>query len=160
MAFSARWSLKQSAELIGVVALVVSVFFLGYELRRANELAEAEASAAVFDSVNEFLLTLAENPELQRIWYAGVTDYPSLDEDEERTFQVLLTYVGNGTEVAWRYFEKGIVARNYVEKMAEELCEIVLSQPQIQKSWESRGGDRMADFNSFIDRECEQVAAN
>lgn len=37
-------NLKQVIELAGIAVLLFSVIFLGYELKRSNDIAEAEAS--------------------------------------------------------------------------------------------------------------------
>jgi len=49
---------------VEIVGIIVSLIFLGYELKRSNDI--ADAVAAIYAMTNELNLALAENPELAR----------------------------------------------------------------------------------------------
>ncbi len=56
--------LARALELVGIAGIIVSLIFLGYELKRSNDIAETEAVAAIYSMTNEMGLALAENPRI------------------------------------------------------------------------------------------------
>jgi hypothetical protein len=70
---------RQVLEYIGVIVLIMSVAFLGYELKRSNEIAEAVATSNSYQSVNAFLYSLLADRELLRVWNAGNSNIGALD---------------------------------------------------------------------------------
>ena len=50
----------RAVEVVGIVGIIVSLVFLGYELKRANDIAETEAVATIYGMTNEMGLAMAE----------------------------------------------------------------------------------------------------
>ena len=55
--------IARALELFGIAGIIVSLIFLGYELKRSNDIAETEAVATIYSMTNGMGLALAENPE-------------------------------------------------------------------------------------------------
>ena len=78
-------SIKSLIETFGFVAIIVSLLFLGYESKRANDIAEADATATVYLAVNEYLLTYIVDQNLRHVWRKLLEDgSESLTDDEQR----------------------------------------------------------------------------
>ena len=71
----------RAVEIVGIVGIIVSLVFLGYELKRANDIAETEAVATIYGMTNEMGLAMAENPELSRVFRQALSDFESLSAD-------------------------------------------------------------------------------
>jgi hypothetical protein len=48
------------AEIVGLVEIIVSLVFLGYELKRSNDIAETEAVATIYSMTNEMCLAIKQ----------------------------------------------------------------------------------------------------
>ena len=57
----------RAVEIVGIAGIIASLIFLGYELRRSNDIAETEAVATIYSMTNEMGLAMAENPELSTV---------------------------------------------------------------------------------------------
>jgi len=60
-------------------------------------------------------MSSAENAELSRVFRQALSDFDSLDEEDLWTMYVLLEYVINVTEAAWKYYDKGVIDRVEVD---------------------------------------------
>ena len=96
----AKTGFGRVVEIVGIVGIIVSLVFLGYELKRANDIAETEAVATIYAMTNDMGLAMAENAELSRVFRQALSDFDSLDEEDLWTMYVLLEYVINVTEAA------------------------------------------------------------
>ena len=80
----------RAVEIVGIAGIIVSLIFLGYEMKRSNDIAETDAVATIYSMTNEMGLALAENPELSRVFRQALSDFESLDSDDRWTLYVLL----------------------------------------------------------------------
>lgn len=81
---SANW--KDIAELIGIGAIVVSLIFVGSQLRQDRELAEMEGRSSFVANAVELARLFNDNEEL---WRKGLLDEP-LSESEQFKFNGLV----------------------------------------------------------------------
>ncbi len=88
-------------EIVGTVGIIVSLVFLGYELKRANDIAETEAVATIYGMTNEMGLAMAENPDLSRVFRLAMSDFESLEPEDRWTLFVVLEYLINVSEATW-----------------------------------------------------------
>jgi|Laugresp1bdmlbsn_1035097.scaffolds.fasta_scaffold25906_1 hypothetical protein len=66
------------AEIVGAVAIVISLFFVGMQLKENTAAVQANSSQASFDSSRQFLLGIALDEDLSRIRQTGSADPSSL----------------------------------------------------------------------------------
>ena len=142
-------------EIVGIAGIIVSLIFLGYELKRSNDIAEAEAVASIYSMTNEMSLALAENPELSRVFSLAESDFESLSPDDLWTLYALLEYVINVNETAWKYFDKGIINQEEAEFYAQGLCRLIGHHPSLVSAWQSNKQDRLPGFYEYVTGVCE-----
>lgn len=95
-----------AAEIIGVIAVVLSLVFVGFELRHANRLAEAEAIQTINEMIAEKLnSTTSSQWAMERI--AAASDQ-TVDEMGFRYERISWM---NIYEAAWTSFDNGIIDR-------------------------------------------------
>ena len=152
---TASISIGQAVELVGIVGIIVSLVFLGYELKRSNDIAETEAVANVYSMTNEMSLALAENPELSRVFGQALSDFESLNPDDRWTFYVLLEYVINLNEAAWKYYDKGVINQEEAEHYARGLCKLIGRHPALVEAWHANRQDRLPGFYEYVSSTCE-----
>ena len=142
-------------ELVGIAGIIVSLIFLGYELKRSNDIAETEAVAAIYSMTNEMGLALAENPELSRVFGQALSDFESLSPDDQWTLYVLLEYVVNVNEAAWKYYDKGIINQEEADYFTRGLCKLIGRHPTLVEAWRSNKQDRIPGFYEYVTGVCE-----
>jgi hypothetical protein len=133
----------------------VSLIFLGYELKRSNDIAETEAVAAIYSMTNEMGLALVENPELSRVFGQALYDFKSLSPDDRWTLYVLLEYVINVNEAAWKYYDKGIINQEEADYFTRGLCKLIGRHPSLVEAWQANKEDRLPGFYEYVTGVCE-----
>ncbi len=142
-------------EAVGIIGIIVSLIFLGYELKRSNDIAETEAVATIYSMTNEMGLVMAENPELSRVFGQALSDFESLNSDDRWTLYVLLEYVINVNEVAWKYYDKGIINQEEADYYTRGLCKLIERDPSLVAAWRSNKQDRLPGFYEYVNGVCE-----
>ena len=141
-------------EIVGLVGIIVSLVFLGYELKRSNDIAETEAVANIYSMTNEMGLAMAENPELSRVFGQALSDFESLSPDDRWTLYVLLEYVINVNEAAWKYYDKGIIDKEEADFYTRGLCKLIGRDTSLVEAWQSNKEDRLPGFYDYVSDVC------
>lgn len=74
------------SQIIAVVAVVVSLVFVGVQIRHNTIATKAASHGAVSTALNEINRLFAENADLTKIWLAGMRDRRALTEEERWRF--------------------------------------------------------------------------
>lgn len=142
-------------EIVGIVGIIVSLVFLGYELKRANDIAETEAVATIYGMTNGMGLAIAQNPELSRVFRQALSDFGSLGPEDRWTLYVILEYVINVTEAAWKYYDKGVIDQEEADHYALALCRLIGRHSSLVEAWKSNERDRLPGFYAYVTSVCE-----
>ena len=145
----------RAVEIVGIAGIILSLIFLGYELKRSNDIAETEAVATIYSMTNEMSLALAENPELSRVFRQALSDFESLGPDDRWTFYGLLEYVINVNEAAWKYYDKGVINQEEADFYTRGLCKLIGRHPDLVAAWHSNKQDRLPGFYEYVTGVCE-----
>ncbi len=145
----------RAVEIMGILGIIVSLGFLGYELKRSNDIAETEAIATIYSMTNEMGLAMIENPELSRVFGHALSDFESLDPDDRWTFYVVLEHVINVNEAAWKYYDKGIINQEEANYYTRGLCKLIGRHPVLVSTWRSNKADRLPGFYDYVTDVCE-----
>jgi len=145
----------RALELVGIAGIIVSLIFLGYELKRSNDIAETEAVATIYNMTNEMGLALAENPELSRVFRQALSDFESLGPDDRWTLYVLLEYLINVHEAAWKYYDKGIINQEEADYYIRSLCKLIEHDSSLVEAWRLNKQDRLPGFYEYVMGVCK-----
>lgn len=84
---------KIMVEAAGAIAVLLGLVFVGLELRQNTEAVEAATFQALTDASSNYILSIASDPELNRIFTTGHADPAALNEQEyARYFMVNRAY--------------------------------------------------------------------
>ena len=155
---AASFDIGRALEIVGIIGILVSLVFLGYELKRSNDIAETEAVATIYGMTNEMGLAMAENPALSRVFGQALADFDSLTPDDRWTFFVLLESVININEAAWKYYDNGVISRLEAEHYARGLCKLIGRHPDLVDAWRANREDRLPGFYDYVTDLCELQA--
>ncbi len=148
--------MQRHLETFGIVAVIVSLLFLGYELKRANDIAEAEAISTVYQAGNDFLLAVIADQNMRQVLRKTFVDgSDSLTVDEQMLFSSMMTYIYNINEVAWKYHQLGLMRDEDLALGVAELCVWIKGNPAGAKDWATRRDIVLSGFYEYVSRECE-----
>ena len=146
---------RDASEIVAILAIVISLLLLAYELKRSNDIADAEAIAFVQSAVNSVNQQLAGDREMMRVWLSGLNDFDSLgDSSEQMQFGALWTTWLNNYEIAYKYYEKGILDAAHAAYYAQDRCKGMSSESSI-RIWHARRSNRIPGFYDFINENCD-----
>jgi hypothetical protein len=152
------------AEIVGAVAVVVSLIYLAAQIRhnsdqvseqiRALELAAYDASAQNFSN---FRLSIAQNPQLASLWRRGKDNFNTLTPDEQYQLSELFT------ELFWAY--DNMLHRKSEGAIDEALWAVVeqnirewLGNNGIKEWWEmGMRPPHSPEFEAIVNREYEKI---
>lgn len=82
--------LRPLAELAGAIAVLLGLIFVGMELKQNTEAVQAATLQSMTDASQEYLLLLASDADLNRIWRTARQDPDALTEGEASQYFVLI----------------------------------------------------------------------
>ena len=78
------------AEIIGGIAIVISLLFVTLELRESNLQARANAYIQISELMSDWAFNVGANPDASKIYFEGLNDFSSLTPLEKSRFQYLM----------------------------------------------------------------------
>jgi hypothetical protein len=124
-------------EVLGAVAVVLSLVYVAAQVRHNTGALNRAASADAIASIRQWNQSLIDDPEIVRIFSQGVVDMNGLDEDGRARFVVLILNFLKTFEDMHYQFCKGAMEPE-VWQGWERLGQIYLTQPGIRQYWSER----------------------
>jgi len=103
----------QWAELLATVGVLVSLIFVGLELRQTTSVARAQARSELATLDQEWLLVLGQDPETTRAWrvYWYDDDLGSLSHVEESQAYYMMIAMVRRLETTYFHHQQGLIPR-------------------------------------------------
>jgi hypothetical protein len=115
-------SVKDKLELIGIVAVFVSLLILAYEIRQNTDTAAAQAVFELNESARQGLFQEATDPDLASLIIKANKDYEALNELERHMYHRWVFAHLNLFESAWRYHRRGVIGDQEMEGWQTSFC--------------------------------------
>ena len=131
---------NEVAELVGIVALVASLIFVGLEMRQSQKIALAEIEASFVSASVELERLISDNSE---VWARGIAD-EELDDSDAVIFESILVALSNrnwSMQHQMRLVDRGEMADQNVHKFAAFLHR----RPGLRRAWAEREANMKAD---------------
>jgi hypothetical protein len=106
------------AEIIGSVAIITSLIFVGLEVRQNTVAIQSSAAQSVHENFAGWYLAAESHPELLAVSTKGIRDYDSLTDTEKAQFIAMFMAFCSNTQDAFYKWREGSLA------------------PELWKSWE------------------------
>ena len=84
-------ALSAVSQLVGSLAVVLSVLYLAVQVHQSTRVAKVAMQDAAAAAMRDVTKPLMENAELERIWRVGLEDISALSIEESARFSMLLT---------------------------------------------------------------------
>ena len=143
-------------EFLGAVGVVASLIYLALQIRQ-NSHQISQNTNSVLGSVeleharlaSDWLVTIAQNPELGRVWRLGLSEPTKLTEDEELQFAMLMGSAFYRMEGDFRQFQRGLLSKDSWEPM-EEVISRYMRSPAVLAWWSHRDVPFERSFSEYV----------
>lgn len=126
-------SLTGIAEITGAVVVIISLLYVGLQIRQNNNLA---AGAAQRELMNSFQVQLDRIVAAPEVFRRGLSDFDSLSENDKVRFHLIFNGFINHLEQTLRMLERGLETQDNVD-MYGAICLVFLQEPGGMQMWEA-----------------------
>ena len=110
--------------------------------------------ATIFDDRQDWMMAMAANPNLARVYLQGSSDRESLNADDRTTYMFLFGFLTDINELAWKYYDKGIISEQDMEFYIWDYCQHFRFDPELVKDWVSKPQYIMPGFYDYVLNSC------
>ena len=146
-------SLEQAsfiAQIVSAVAVIASLIFVGFQLKKASSAIRANSSQAHSGLYTDLVRSLIDNPEFARAWSIGITDPGALKEEEWVQFVAYasaLFRLYESSRVQWLNGRLDEEHWHTVERQAMDFGHL----PGLRVAWKLRGHWFSPEFRNWFD---------
>ena len=138
-------------ELIAAFATVVTLAYLAIQIRNNTRATQAESRRSEIQTSAAILQALIADPEVARMYNAGLADYSSLSPEDQTRFAMLFGHILGAEGAIFDEVRLGVASRDALSRRLRNLG--ALNTPGGREFWK-RFNDRYPDeFREFIERE-------
>jgi hypothetical protein len=136
-------------EIVGALAVVVSLVYLASQIRIQNRESRAASVHQVIEGYRSSISALHE-PEMADIWVSAIADFDSLDPSQRLRFVIYLTVALRSFEDAYYQWREGRLETDIWRALLTPLID-VKSTPAFDRFWELRRHHFRAEFTDYVD---------
>jgi hypothetical protein len=137
-------------EFLGGIAVVVSLIYLAGQIRQNSRLMRVSTAAVASSSIASLTGSLADAPELARIYREGWADRAALSVGDRYRFDAIMMQRLSGAMTMYHLWREGAFLPALWEYHRRGL-RVSLSQPGTQEWWSEWGGTFDDDFRNLVD---------
>lgn len=142
-------------EFAGGLAVLLGLIFVGVELKQNTEAIQAATLQSMTDGSQEFLLLLASDADLNRIWRTARLDPDALTEAEESQYFVLIRAQWLRFQNSYLQWQRGSMNDDDWIQYETFICKMSASTmaQSRKRTWSDHKGALTAGFVEFVE-EC------
>ena len=142
-------NISDIAQALAAVATVLSLLFVGVQIRQNTRATRAAAHHSVSDSLNEMNRMFAENADLTKIWLTGMQDRKALSPEEKWRFDSVMRAYMHVCETMFVQTELGS-GDDSIRLAEEEGIKTVMASPGSREWWDENPYGFCAEFRSYV----------
>ena len=139
---------------IETFGLVISLFFIAFQLRGSNREARARTYQEILNTWNTFNLFLLENPAIREIRERGTHEYTNLSDAEKKQFHLLCEFELNFHDNM--QFQKGYFFDKDMIKSWENSFIEWINRPGPRSYWEAKQNEWPLRTQDLVKRSLRQ----
>ena len=146
-----NWTAISSVtEIIGAIAVVVSIIYLARQVKQSNQTTEAATTLEVSRLIAEWHDRLNQTPELSYIFIHGTKDDSNWPDQERARFLVTVVELFLLFEAMHRQYKLGFVTDDSWTLLERGLTRLI-SSPTIQVWWDSEISFNSGNFRTYVE---------
>lgn len=138
------------SQIIGVVAVFASLIFVGVQVGQNTAATRAGLHQSFTEAMNHLNATMAQSPDLSRIWLTGVKDRMALNETERWQFDMLCLSYFHVFDTM-HYQTRSGVGETKLLKAEENGLRTLISLPGIRSWWNENPYGYSAEFRAYAE---------
>ncbi len=142
---------------IAVVALLISILFVGYQIRQNTKAIRATSHHAITDSFNQLNTLLISDPKCVSVYRRGVAGLENLDDDERISFAYLNLAYQRIFETLFYQYKNGTMDEKLFEAELATL-KWVAGYPGFRQWWAENPISLSAEYRVFMDELIAEAA--
>jgi hypothetical protein len=148
-----RMTLEQAsfvAQIVSAIAVIASLIFVGFQLRRATSAIRATSSQAHSSLYTDLVRSIIENADFARVWSIGLMDPKALKQDEWVRFVAYASALFRLYETSRVQWLNGRLDEEHwhtIEHQAADFGHL----PGLQLAWKLRGHWYSREFRGWFD---------
>ena len=155
-----NWSAISSvAEIVGAIAVVVSIIYLARQVKQSNKTTEAATTLEVSRLIAEWHGRLNQTPELAHILIRGTKDDSDFSEQDRARFLATIAELFLLFEAMHQQYKLGFLTDDAWTPLERGLARMVSSAP-IQVWWDSEIAFNSGSFRAYVEEVREKYSEN
>lgn len=138
-------------EIIGALAVVISVMYLAVQIRGQTDQAKLAATREISAQLDAVLSSITENSEISRLYLSAVQDFDGLDNDERIKATFLFQRFARIYEQQCIHVEKGHLDPAFFESIDNTFFEWI-TFPGVQQWWSRNKGFFESSFEARVEK--------
>ncbi len=140
---------------VGLIAIVLSIVFLAFEVSQNTQAMRATAIQDATDVTRQQLLMLVTDREAHRIEMLGHENPEQLTREERRRYFYMMRSFWLGMQGLYRQWQLGVLPEDEWNVMTGVICS-ELSNRGVQSLWSEQRQDALIpEFVAFVNTKCE-----
>ena len=138
------------AQVIGAVAVIASLIFVGFQLRQTSSAIRSASAQAGTGFARDLARSISADSEFARIWFVGLTDPKALNQEEWLRFvanAVSLFGMYENARIQWTKGRADEETWRQIERHAADMCH----QPGLRLARKLRGHWYPPEFHAWLD---------
>ena len=144
--------LSDLAQVIGAVAVVVSILYLAVQIRQNTRALRLTVHHAMSDAHGQYLGLLAQDPNLFHLFREGAADLASLSEEDQARLNLLLHQIFIEFEDAYYHLREGALPGPLAERLSK-ILPVWLAQPGLRAWFEAQKNLMSDEFVRYVEAE-------
>ena len=161
-----KWALL--AEVLGGIAVVISLIFVGLQVQQSNEQAALNtnalrltAYAQLIDGISDFNIQTLQNAELRAVRnkLGAGAQIDELDPDEQQIINAFLYLAYRNGDLAYMQYSQNIIDE---ERLLSGMGLLVdyLAMPTVKAHWDQAKQGFVAEYRNYIDQLVENTKSD
>ena len=138
------------AEIIGVIVVVISLIYVGAQIKQNTNATQAAAAQSFVEMYNTFTSAVGSSEEMADIWRIGLTDMDILGETEKVRFSAIAAQCMKVFESGYLQWQRGALDDDLWSGLSVAAIDVV-NQPGVRKWWSFRKKWHGKAFQNWID---------
>jgi hypothetical protein len=143
------------SQTIAAFAIVVSLFFVGLEVRHSNRESRHRTIEETLQNYRAARASLIDNADVTRAWISGLHDFTALDAADKVRFLLTADNFFNNVQSFFLHYRDGRMPRELYEPQRAVLDDF-LGYPGCQAAWDFRKNYFHVAFRTSVE---ERIAA-
>lgn len=134
---------------IAVFALLISILFVGYQIRQNTKAIKATSHHAITDSFNQINALVISDPKVARLWRVGIAGSAELSEDDAISFSMMALAYMRIFETLFYQYKNGTMDKKLFDAELNTL-KWSAANPGFRVWWANNPISLSADYRDFI----------